>query len=79
MADRPIPRAKSPRTPGQAVIVGEAGRGQQLRAGAEAARKPWLLFLHADTALEKGWVEEAEAFMEEMQRRRRRVPLPPRR
>jgi rSAM/selenodomain-associated transferase 2 len=48
---------------GATVIVGGRGRGQQLRAGAEAARKPWLLFLHADTALERGWAEEAGAFM----------------
>ncbi len=48
---------------GATVIVSERGRGQQLRAGAEAARKPWLLFLHADTALERGWVEEAGAFI----------------
>jgi rSAM/selenodomain-associated transferase 2 len=48
---------------GATVIVGERGRGQQLRAGAGAARKPWLLFLHADTALERGWAEEAETFM----------------
>jgi rSAM/selenodomain-associated transferase 2 len=50
---------------GATVIVGERGRGQQLRAGAGAARKPWLLFLHADTALERGWAEEAETFMKE--------------
>jgi rSAM/selenodomain-associated transferase 2 len=48
---------------GATVIAGERGRGQQLRAGAEAARKPWLLFLHADTALERGWAEEVETFM----------------
>ncbi len=48
---------------GATVIVGERGRGQQLRAGAEAAHKPWLLFLHADTALESGWADEARAFM----------------
>jgi rSAM/selenodomain-associated transferase 2 len=48
---------------GATVIVSERGRGQQLRAGASAARKPWLLFLHADTALEREWVEEAQAFM----------------
>jgi rSAM/selenodomain-associated transferase 2 len=50
---------------GATVIVGERGRGQQLRAGAEAAQKPWLLFLHADTALERGWAEEAETFMKQ--------------
>jgi rSAM/selenodomain-associated transferase 2 len=48
---------------GATVIVGERGRGQQLRAGAERARKPWLLFLHADTALERGWVGDVQAFM----------------
>jgi rSAM/selenodomain-associated transferase 2 len=48
---------------GATVIVGERGRGQQLRAGAERARKPWLLILHADTALERGWVEEVETFI----------------
>jgi rSAM/selenodomain-associated transferase 2 len=32
------------------------GRGRQLRAGAETALGDWLLFLHADTALQDGWV-----------------------
>ncbi|MBT3070054.1 TIGR04283 family arsenosugar biosynthesis glycosyltransferase [Rhodomicrobium sp. Az07] len=48
---------------GARFVVAERGRGQQLRAGAEAARKPWLLFLHADTALEVGWTKDALAFM----------------
>jgi rSAM/selenodomain-associated transferase 2 len=48
---------------GARFIEVERGRGQQLRAGAEAARKPWLLFLHADTALDAGWTNEALAFM----------------
>ena len=39
------------------------GRGGQLRAGAEAARGAWLLFLHADTVPAKGWVEGVSAFM----------------
>ncbi len=55
---------------GATIIRAERGRGQQLRAGAEAARKPWLLFLHADTALERGWVEETQAFI----KRREDVP-----
>lgn len=42
------------------IVTTAPGRGRQLRAGAEAARGPWLLFLHADTALEPGW--DAEAF-----------------
>jgi len=48
---------------GATVIAGERGRGQQLRVGAEAAKKPWLLFLHADTTIERGWVGEVQAFM----------------
>ncbi|WKW52191.1 TIGR04283 family arsenosugar biosynthesis glycosyltransferase [Rhodomicrobium lacus] len=48
---------------GARFVVAERGRGQQLRAGADAARKPWLLFLHADTALDAGWTNEALAFM----------------
>jgi glycosyltransferase involved in cell wall biosynthesis len=45
------------------ATVIEAGCGQQLLAGAQAARKPWLLFLHADAVLEKGWEEEVRAFV----------------
>ncbi len=43
---------------GAKVIVGDRGRGQQLRRGAEIATGDWLLFLHADTVLEEGWIEE---------------------
>jgi rSAM/selenodomain-associated transferase 2 len=39
------------------------GRGVALRAGAAAARKPWLLFLHADTRLSAGWEAETEEFI----------------
>ncbi|HEX8532787.1 MAG TPA: TIGR04283 family arsenosugar biosynthesis glycosyltransferase [Allosphingosinicella sp.] len=46
---------------GARVIVAPKGRGSQLRAGGEAARGDWLLFLHADTLLEPGWLEAAEA------------------
>ena len=49
---------------GANIVRSERGRGHQLRAGAEAARSDWLLFLHADTMLEKGWEEEARAFVE---------------
>jgi rSAM/selenodomain-associated transferase 2 len=48
-----------------AILVRTApGRGQQLAAGAERARMPWLLFLHADTVLEAGWEREVSAFIE---------------
>jgi rSAM/selenodomain-associated transferase 2 len=53
---------------GASFIMGERGRGLQLRSGAEAARKPWLLFLHADTALAEGWAQEARQFMRKHER-----------
>jgi rSAM/selenodomain-associated transferase 2 len=49
---------------GAEIIQCAPGRGSQLIAGAEKARFPWLLFLHADTVLEPGWEREATAFLE---------------
>jgi rSAM/selenodomain-associated transferase 2 len=46
---------------GALVMRTPKGRGRQLHAGAEAARGPWLLFLHADTVLGSGWREAVEA------------------
>jgi rSAM/selenodomain-associated transferase 2 len=48
---------------GAQFISAEQGRGQQMAAGAEAAKGPWLLFLHADTALQEGWEREALSLM----------------
>ncbi len=48
---------------GASFCTGTKGRGAQLKLGAELARKPWLLFLHADTALSKGWEDEVRAFI----------------
>jgi rSAM/selenodomain-associated transferase 2 len=48
---------------GAGVVRAGGGRGGQLAAGAARARFPWLLFLHADTALEPGWEREASQFM----------------
>ncbi len=56
---------------GAAIVSAETGRGTQLRAGAERARFPWLLFLHADTVLEPGWHEEAGAFIDAVETGRR--------
>jgi rSAM/selenodomain-associated transferase 2 len=41
--------------PGVKVVESERGRGIQMNAGASAASGDVLLFLHADTTLEKGW------------------------
>ncbi len=41
---------------GAEFVSVEPGRGGQLRAGAKVARGDWLLFLHADTVLEGGWL-----------------------
>ena len=49
---------------GCVVISAQRGRGGQLAAGAAAARGGWILFLHADTALEPGWSEEVTRFIE---------------
>lgn len=48
---------------GATIVEGARGRGAQLIAGAAAARAPWLLFLHADTALDDGWADHAVRFM----------------
>ncbi len=52
---------------GAEILQGERGRGQQLRAGAAAARQPWLLFLHADTVLAPGWEREVWNFIEKQE------------
>jgi glycosyltransferase involved in cell wall biosynthesis len=49
---------------GAEVIETGPGRGIQLKAGAAAARQPWILFLSADVVLDHGWEREASHFME---------------
>ena len=51
------------RTFGAQVITAPRGRGPQLRAAAEAATKPWLLALHADTRPGAGWQEAVAGFI----------------
>ncbi len=45
------------RASGAIVVESPPGRGSQLARGAEVARRPWLLFLHADSAPGPGWRE----------------------
>lgn len=52
---------------GATVLTSEPGRGRQLQAGAEAARQPWMLFLHADTVLSPGWEREVGNFIEKQE------------
>lgn len=44
--------AEFARVHGATLVRAPAGRGRQLRLGAEHAATPWLLFLHADTRLD---------------------------
>lgn len=43
---------------GVICITSERGRANQMNAGAAQATSNWLLFLHADTRLAHGWVDE---------------------
>jgi rSAM/selenodomain-associated transferase 2 len=52
---------------GATLVRSAAGRGQQLIAGAQIARGPWLLFLHADTVLDVGWERDAAVFIEQVE------------
>jgi rSAM/selenodomain-associated transferase 2 len=45
---------------GASVLRAPRGRGTQLGRGAAEATGDWLVFLHADTALEPGWKEALE-------------------
>jgi glycosyltransferase involved in cell wall biosynthesis len=49
---------------GAELLTAPPNRGTQMRAGANAARHPWLLFLNADAVLDAGWEREADHFME---------------
>jgi rSAM/selenodomain-associated transferase 2 len=40
---------------GARIVESSSGRGRQLATGADEATGDWLLFLHADTALEPNW------------------------
>ena len=46
--------------PHVAWLTSPPGRGRQMNLGARRAHGDWLLFLHADTRLPEGWVDELE-------------------
>jgi len=48
---------------GAGMCLSDKGRGCQMRAGASSARSEWLLFLHADTLLAGGWIDEVRRFI----------------
>ena len=48
---------------GARVMTAPRGRGPQLAAGGAAAEGQWLLFLHADTRLARGWSAAVAAFI----------------
>lgn len=50
---------------GATVLRAARGRGVQLDEGARATSRPWLLFVHADTALERGWSAEIARFIDD--------------
>ncbi len=56
---------------GAVLVVASSGRGQQLAAGAAAARGEWLLFLHADTVLQAGWDAAVRGFIDDPANTRR--------
>lgn len=56
---------------GARIVTAERGRGRQLRAGGQAARGDWLLFLHADTILAGDWPGAIAAFIADPAHRQR--------
>jgi rSAM/selenodomain-associated transferase 2 len=59
-SDESVPGARSA---GARVVTAPRGRGSQLAAGAAAASGDWLLFLHADCRLERGWQDAVGDFV----------------
>ena len=53
------------------VISSEAGRGQQLAAGAAVAKHDWFLFLHGDSVMKEGWQSAVISFMRDEANTRR--------
>ena len=56
-SDASVERARA-RFPGVRWTTSHVGRGRQMNAGASLASGRWLLFLHADSCPDSGWVDE---------------------
>jgi rSAM/selenodomain-associated transferase 2 len=56
---------------GCTIAKAEPGRAKQLRTGVGVSKGKWLLFLHADTELATGWVEETARFLDAPQSRKK--------
>ena len=48
---------------GVPVLDSAAGRGRQLKRGADEAHAEWLLFLHADSRLPEDWADAVSRFI----------------
>ncbi|WP_371348676.1 glycosyltransferase [Ancylobacter sp. IITR112] len=49
-------------------LAGPEDAGARLRAGAAAARAPWLLFLEPAGLLQEGWAREVRSFTDQIER-----------
>lgn len=56
---------------GCTLIDGPAGRAKQLLAGVARAKGKWLLILHPETALARGWTDEVQLFLRFSEARKR--------
>lgn len=56
---------------GCTLISGEAGRAKQLLNGIARAKGKWLLVLHPQTSLARGWTEEVALFLQFNEARKR--------
>ena len=52
------------------IITTQASRGLQLHTGAQNCKQPWILFLHADTALNKSNIKEIIAFIKKYNKKK---------
>ena len=51
------------------VLISSATRGARLKAAAEVARSPWLMFLPPGTVPDATWIDEVRRFVEQSELR----------